>query len=267
MNVEWPTILALIFSLLLVVYTVYRDRSRVPVMTREQQLVGKVAALEATVQTLLDVQTASQVQVNELQKELDLTRKELAKSNERIAFLTSELAKTNKPVQVINKGTLLVVVGEDPALQIDLAVLRKVERKTGITISRLSPVSMASLDRTLSTARKTGNPIKWIHASVHASSAGLVFSDGIASGQWLSEHLRNVEVLLISGCEGAIPATWAGVAAAVISMREEISHEDASDFAEVFWQAIGEGLAVNASFERALSWGPSNVSEFAELHV
>ena len=71
---------------------------------------------------------------------------------------------------------------------------------------------------------------------------GLEFSDGMASGQWLSEHLRGVEIMLINGCESDVPADWAGVVPAVISMREEIDHADAAIFCEVFWHGSWRGL-------------------------
>jgi len=53
----------------------------------------------------------------------------------------------------------------------------------------------------------------------------------------------------------------------VISMREEISHQDAAVFAEVFWMGIGENLNAEDAFDRALQRCSPVVAEFAELHL
>lgn len=260
--IDWPTILAFVTVTMAIGFSVYRERMKPSIETREQMLEKHVQELTNTVQTQIRLLTTAQQQIDALRKELDEAKQRIAQLQMQV-----ELSRPAKQSVSTTNGTILAIVGTDPKLQVDMAALRKVVQRTGLKITRLSPVSRASLERTLNSARKSGEPLKWIHASVHAGPEGLVFSDGIASGQWLSEHLRGVEILLINGCEGTVPASWAGIVPAVISMREEIEHQDAADFCEVFWQAIGEGLNVEAAFNRALDWGPSNVSEFAELNV
>ena len=258
--IEWPTILSFVTVLLAIGFSVYRERMRPSVLTREQMLEKQVEELQSTVQILLRDRTTAQQQI-------DALRQELNQATARIAQLQTELSRYSAKTSLSSVSVLLAVVGEDPALQVDLAALRKVANRTGIRMTRLSPVSRASLERTLNGYRKTGEPLRWVHASVHAGPNGLEFSDGVASGQWLSEHFRGVEILLINGCESDVPADWAGVVPAVVSMREEIEHADAAIFCEVFWMAVGEGLSAEAAFDRALDRCPPVVAEFAELHV
>jgi hypothetical protein len=152
-------------------------------------------------------------------------------------------------------------------LQEDLAQLRRVQSQTNIRISRLLPVSKASLERTIERHRSAGNPVRLLHLAVHSGPNGLQFSDGIATGVWLSQHLAGVEIAVLAGCEGDQVADLLGVVPAVVSMREVVENREASIFSGAFWLAVGQGLDANEAFERALQRAPASVGEFVELHL
>jgi hypothetical protein len=171
----------------------------------------------------------------------------------------------NEPLKA--KRVLLVGVGDDAMLQEDLAQLRRVQTQTDIRISRLLPVSKASLMRTLDRHRAAGSPVRLLHLAVHSGPEGVMFSDGVASGLWLSEHLADVEIAVLAGCSGDQVADLLGVVPAVVSMREDVDNKAASIFAGAFWLAVGLGMDVNEAFERALQRAPAAVAEFVELHL
>jgi hypothetical protein len=162
---------------------------------------------------------------------------------------------------------LLAGIGDDAMLEVDLAALRKVQTQTNLRLSRLLPVSKASLERTLDRHRAAGTPVKYLHLAIHSGPEGLVFSDGIASGLWLSQHLAGVEIAVLAGCSGDQVADLLGVVPAVISMREEVLNREASKFTALFWTAVGQGLNANEAFERAIKLAPTAVAEFVELHL
>lgn len=260
MTVEPTTILALLIALGVAGLSIWREQQRPQLLTREKQLEQRAEQLEATVQTLLTDR-------NNAQRQIDLLRKELEDAKTRILQLEAELARYVVKPGASAAGMILAAIGTDPALQADLAALRKVQQRTGLRMSRLLPVTMANLERTLDRHRKNGETIRNLHLGVHAGPEGLLFGDGLATGKWLSEHLAGVEVMVIAGCESDAPGDWVSVVPAVVSMREKISHQESSIFTELFWQAIGEGLPAETAFERALDRCPPAVAEFAELHV
>ncbi len=97
---------------------------------------------------------------------------------------------------------LLVVVGPDAALRIDLAALRTVKRLTGLAFHRLPDASADDLDAYLRRERSKGRPVGYLHLAVHAGPAGIDLAGGAVDGEWLSERLLGVQVLLLAGCEG-----------------------------------------------------------------
>ena len=60
-------------------------------------------------------------------------------------------------------ATLLVVIGADASLRIDLAALRKVKRQTGLGFHRLTDASTEDLDAYLRRERSCGQPVSLLH--------------------------------------------------------------------------------------------------------
>ncbi len=92
--------------------------------------------------------------------------------------------------------SLLVVVGPDPQLRVDLAALRKVRQQTGLNFHRLTEATAEALDSYMRRERKSGRPVRLLHMAVHASADGVTLADRVVDGNWLSERLLGVQVLV-----------------------------------------------------------------------
>lgn len=256
MNIDLAVaITALVIGVALGIYAIRKERTmpaqQMPSSALQEDLQRKVANLERDVASLQRMLVEKQNEIDQL--------------NNRIREL--ERGVVHEPGNHERRRVLLVGVGEDSMLQEDLAQLRRVQSQTNIRISRLLPVSKASLERTIERHRAAGNPVELLHLAVHSGPQGLLFSDGIADGMWLSQNLAGVKIAMLAGCECDQVADLLRVVPAVVSMREEVDNRDASLFAGAFWMAVGMGLDVNEAFERALQRAPANVGEYVELHL
>ena len=163
-------------------------------------------------------------------------------------------------------GVLLVVVGGDAALRVDLAALRKVKSQTGMGFHRLTDATREAFDRYMRRERSNGRAVRWLHMAVHASAAGVQFVDGLVDGDWLSERLLGVEVLLLAGCSGDSVGDWLGVVPHVVTLGEEIGHGDAATLTEGFWTRIARGEEPGRALEGALERCAPAVSEYVVRH-
>ncbi len=224
--------------------------------------------------------TAAQLDTSDLQRKVALLERDVASLQRMLVEKQNEIDALNKRIRDLERGgpqdapvsnerrrVLLVGMGDDAMLQEDLAQLRRVQATTNIRISRLLPVSKASLERTIERHRAAGNPVRLLHLSVHSGPQGLLFSDGIADGMWLSQQLAGVEIAVLAGCSNDAVADMLRVVPAVVSMREDVNNHDASLFSGAFWLAVGQGMDANEAFERALQRAPAVVGEFVELHL
>ncbi len=201
--------------------------------------------------------------IADLEGQVDMLLKKLSIAMSKIAQLEGGPAPP-KPLLSV-RPQLLVAVGPDAALQVDLAALREVATATGLHYTRLLPVTLGNLKAALARRREDGCPIPYVHLAVHAGPNGLQFLDGTASGVELSEVLAGVKVLLIAGCSADQVGDLLGVVPTVVTLREAITHEDARALTRVFWQAVGEGLTGEQAYGRVLERCPA-VAEFAELN-
>ena len=152
------------------------------------------------------------------------------------------------------------------SLRIDLAALRTVKRLTGLAFHRLTDCSSNDLDAYLRRERAKGRPVVYLHLAVHAGPAGIDLADGRVDGNWLSERLLGVQVLLLAGCEGDRVGDWLGVVPYVVTLDEAIGHDDAAVLCEHFWTAIGRGEAPVSALEAALSACAPVVGEYVVRH-
>ena len=249
-------VVALVFGFVAMVLAIRKQRNT-PLQTPQQadtsELQRKVADLQRDVASL-------QRMLVEKQNEIDALNKRLRELERGASF-----DATPSPSE--RRRVLLVGIGESAMLQEDLAQLRRVQAQTNIRISRLLPVTRGSLERTIERHRAAGQPVKLLHLAVHSGPDGLMFSDGIATGLWLSQQLAGVEIAMLAGCSSDGVADLLGVVPAVVSMREDVENRDASIFAGAFWLAVGQGMDANEAFERALQRAPALVGEFVELHL
>lgn len=259
LGLNWASLLALLVALVAVFLAFWRaKRSPELLVNREQALERRVAELESTVATLQRLLFEKTEQNGALQAEV-------ARLNDRVRQL-EKLAPPPQPGPAQHPETLLAVIGADPALKIDLAALREVERENNIRVSRVYPVTRAKLKSTLDRFRVNGRPVRYVHMAVHAGPKGLAFQGEVVDAAWLSENLKNVQVLLINGCQSDEIGDWIGVVPTVVTMREDISHEDAAQFAKVFWSAVASGVLPEDAYYQARDRAPQAVAEFVELN-
>jgi hypothetical protein len=160
-------------------------------------------------------------------------------------------------------ATLLVVIGADASLCINLAALRKVKRQTGLGFHRLTDASTEDLDAYLRRECSCGWPVSLLHLPVYA---GVQLADGEGDGEWLSERLLGVQVLLLAGCQGDRVGDWLSVVPFVITIDAALGHDDAAVLCEHFWMGIGQGLAPNATLDAALAACAPVVAEYVVRH-
>ncbi len=193
--------------------------------------------------------------------------------NKRITALLAELGQglpaelTSLSERASLAARLLVVIGPDKPLEVDLAALRKVRAKTQLHFTRLMNVTSTHFERYLERARMAKTPVRYLHLSVHASAEGVQFADRVVDGAWLSERLQGVEVLFLDGCEGDWIGDLLGVVPYVITVMEKISHHHAMLLTEGFWTEIAQGMEPSDAFYTMLDRCPPVISEFAQLHM
>ena len=263
LGLNWASLLALLVALMAVFVAFWRaKRSPALLVSREQALEKRVDELENTVATLQNLLYEKTQQNGKLLAEI-ATLNDRVRELERAAQTDAPAVPAARPA---HPQTLLAVIGEDPKLKIDLAALREVERESALRVSRVFPVTKARLKATLDRYRVNGRPVEYLHMAVHAGPEGLVFQRETVDAEWLSENLKNVRVLVINGCESDALGDWIGVVPTVVTMREAIAHEDAAQFAKLFWSAVARGVSPEDAYYEARERSPQAVGEFVELN-
>jgi len=229
--------------------------------SHEQALDRRIAELEGTVASL-------QRLLFEKEQQNKMLLDELSKLTTRVWELERSVPVPPAPAAhadpAAHPTTLLGVLGDDPALRIDLQVLREVEQY-GWRVTRLFPATKEKLKALLDRYRVNGRPLENLHIAVRSSEAGLAFGDELVTSGWLSANLKNVKVLLINGCNSDQLGDWLGIVPVVLTMREEISHDDAALFARLFWVALASGQTPDDAYYHAILLSPQGVAEFVEL--
>lgn len=221
--------------------------------THEEQLARKVKELTGTVATLL-------TNLSNAQEEIENLRQQLVQANSRI----TELETIVRMAQGGSGSKLLLVgIGTDPMLKVDLASLRGVESRGLLRIIRLLPVTSDNMKRLVSTYREQGKPIRWVHLATHAGPKGVDFADGVCDGMTLSGWLNEVQVILLGGCETFQTGEMLSTIPFVVTTLEPLDNEDAMRLAGVFWQAVGEGLPPSQVEDRCRKRLPSELMEMA----
>jgi hypothetical protein len=141
-----------------------------------------------------------------------------------------------------------------------------VRAATGLRFMRVLDATREKFAQALRRERKLGRPVELLHLALHASPAGVQFADGMADGNWLSERLFGVRIMLLAACEGDSVGDWLGVVPHVITLSEEIGHEDAAVLTQHFWHNIGRNLEPGAALDEALGHCPPAVGEYVVRH-
>lgn len=240
---------------LVILFVSVRRSAGIPTYeSREAQLAKRISDLEEHIER-------QDIVIERLTNMLYEKQAKVEELTERVRQL-EQVGGASKPVSK-RKPSLALVVGTDKMLKIDIAKLR------GIKTLRLSVIDNASKDELrgfLEERRSSGSPVRLLHLSTHSGPDGVLFSDGLADGEWLSENLKDVEVLVMAGCKAHRVASLLTIVPFVVSMRAEIENTDASTFSYHFWFAIGEGQEAEDAFHYALEKSRDVVSEMAEFH-
>lgn len=162
--------------------------------------------------------------------------------------------------------TLLVCIGNDPALMVDLAMLRAVKRETGLHFHRIRNATRTAIEDHLRRERELGRPVRYLHLACHGGSQGILLADGMVGGEWLSTHLQGVEVLLLGACKGEMVGDWLAVVPWVVTFADALGHKDAAVVTRAFWTAIANGRSPEDALQVALEAAPPHVSEFVVKH-
>ena len=265
LELTWVSLLALLVALV-AMFTAFWRAKQTPAlaMNREQALEQRVAELEKRGAELQNTVATLQGLLYEKTQQNGKLIEEIAMLNNRVRDLEKMVPAS--PTRVAYSKTLLAVIGEDPALKIDLSALREVEHESELRVSRVYPVTKAKLKSVLDRYRVNGKPVKYVHMAVHAGPNGLVFQGELVDSQWLSDNLKSVEVLVVNGCESDQVGDWIGVVNNVVTMREAITHEDAAQFAKLFWLNIAAGMSAEDAYYAARERSPQPVAEFVELN-
>lgn len=201
--------------------------------------------------------------IEDLTAKYDLLQQQITLVLDRLAEAQTEIRRLKQVAARGDGWGLLVVVG-DSAFDVDLSVLRKVQRVTGLPFVRISSATKGQFERKLERDRVMGRPVQWLHLSVHAGPDGAQFADGLASWTWLSEILDGVQVLVVAGCVSDRAVDVLGVVPHVIGFGADIENRDAMLFAEVFWMQMAEHGDVDHAVNFALDRCPPVLREIIE---
>lgn len=261
---EWVG-LSIVAVAIIISGAIWRQRTQ-PVSLSADELARRVAELERTVK-------AQDATIQTLLRSLSERDATIQRLNQRVAELERHQPLTaSEPVQTDPPRTsdvpqLLVVLGSDPALRIDLDALRGIERAGKMTITRPYPDNMTGIRVVLDRWRNRGQAIRYVHFAVHSAPEGIeIGREELITPDWLSDNLKSVEVLFINGCRSDAVGDWIGVVPTVVTMREDVSHEDAAQFARLFWSAVADGVTPDEAYYQARDRAPQSVAEFVELN-
>lgn len=198
------------------------------------------------------------VKIRQMREQVDFLLDKLKQDGVRIAELERRLVGG----AVEQRRTLLVAVASGVDGWMDLALLRSLP----ISITRLVGVTKTKLKKYLDRARGYDRPVVHLHIGAHSSADGIVFDDGVADADWLSQHLQGVQVLVLAGCNGDELGDWLGVVPYVVTIREAEPADDAASFAKLFWTEIVGGASPDDALSVALQRAPAGMGEYVEHH-
>jgi|GEM_PF-1970863 len=162
--------------------------------------------------------------------------------------------------------TLLVCAGPESKLMVDVAALRAIKATTGLPFHRILAVTRHAFDTYLHREQAKNRPVRLLHMAACPAYDGLHFADGVVTGNWLSERMAGVRLLLLSGCHSHNLPAWVYPVPQVITIAAGISPTDAAALTLHFWCAIGRGIAPPAALDDAVAHCAPVVSHYVVPH-
>jgi len=267
-SVVAATIASTVVIAIVLIYAVKRSNGLTEHISKEEELTRQVRLLRKEIDNLIKKHSE---EVASLKRDISALQGMLldkAKDNSDLLARITELERLSngkpKPKQPTEKKpSLVLAVGQDKMLQIDVARLRGIKK---LQLSVLQDATKKDVETIIEERRSQGRPIKYLHFATHSGPEGVLFADGLADSVWLSQTLKDVSVLLIAGCKSHRVASILSVVSFIVSMRDDIDNSDASTFSYHFWFAIGEGYEPEEAYYYAIERSNSIVSEMAEFH-
>jgi len=173
--------------------------------------------------------------------------------------------KRGEPTAEETLPSLIVAIGSDATLRLDLASLRAVRTETGMEFQRIENATLGTLRQYINRARMSGRKFN-IHLAVHSGPKGVELGGQVIDSITLSEIFDGCGVLLIAGCESSEVGDFLGVVPYVITIAEKVTHENAAFFSRAFWTAIGKQMPPGPALREALQRAPSGMSEYVTRH-
>lgn len=262
------TIVATAVIVVVLIYAVKRSNGLTEYISKEEELTREVKLLRKEIDNLIRKHSEEVANLKRDILALQGMLLDKAKDNSDLLARITELERLQngkpKPKQPADKKpSLVLAAGQDKMLQIDVARLRGIKK---LQLSVLQDATRKDVEAIIEERRSQGRPIKYLHFATHSGPEGVLFADGLADSVWLSQTLKDVQVLLIAGCKSHRVASILSVVSFVVSMRDDIDNADASTFSYHFWFAIGEGYEPEEAYYYAIERSNAVVSEMAEFH-
>ena len=229
--------------------------------SRETQLSNRITELEIHIKRQDETIEKQNNTIQALQTLLYEKQAKVEELTRRVLQL--ETNNVVKPPRPQRKPNLVVAVAESKQLQVDVAKLRGIKN---LQLSVINNASKGDIEVLLEERRSTGKPVRYLHIAAHSGPSGVALTGGVADGIWFSEQGKDIEILVIAGCKGYRIAPLLTTIPFVVTMRDEITNDDASTFSFHFWFAIAQEKDPEDAFFYALEHSNPVVSEMAEFH-
>lgn len=171
-----------------------------------------------------------------------------------------------KLITVVPVTPVLVAVGADSMLKLDIAGFREVRTETGMGFTRILNATLPEIKYRLDLARSKREPFDKLHLSVHAVPEGIELGGVLVDSEALSEVLQGIKIMVLAGCETTHVGAFLGVVPNLVTFSEKISNNDAAFFSKAFWMQIGKRVKPADALRLALEESPGSIEEYIEYH-
>lgn len=240
-----------------------------PTIAVSQNLKAKVELLEREIATM-KTREAAMIQYNK-----DLLARVIAAEQELI--LLNDISANNSRRMMSIAATpspervMVAIVGSDNSLNEDLTAFRAVEARTGLRYAPLKNATREKIESYLERWRLQRRPVRFAHIAGHMGKDGIVDNSktitDIIDPIWLSGQIRDMEILVLAGCNSDRIGDLLRSVKTVVTLREDVETHDAAIFTEAFWHEIGSGAIPEDAYWAALDRCPTHVREHAEIHL
>lgn len=236
--------------------------------SRMKEVTAELSTVKGQVSYLLGQLVVAEKKIRESEEENSKLKIKILSLETTVESLTKRVEEEEMHKFEGENSPLLVVVGSDEDLELDLASLRAVQTDTGMGFRRVTDATLEKVVQRMNRARINGRPYDKMHMSVHSGpeGSGVYLGKELVTGVELSEIMKGIKILLIAGCEGGSIGDVLGVVPFVVTISEEVSHGDAALFSRAFWTQIGKKRKPDDALRLALQLAPSGMDEYVEGH-